>query len=332
MDRERAYKENNGEMGEISIVKTARAFSPVSLCRRVSVVLSLALLLARIPAFGAQDDSVVSLREKIDRAERERLEVCRILGAIYEEIGDADKAIEVYRMGFQVYPDDPFLCGKLVRLYTVREAWSELVPIYESLANANPGANQSYLNDLAQCYIKAGQPGKALTVTGEMLDQYAENAALYRDAAQTFIKNECYEGAASICRKGIDGKFGDSADLHWILGQATAKLQQYEKAVPAYEKAIELSSAGRIRELIEKELAELCTHEPVVEQILANKLRSLRGIEQRLAELYWEKAVAAEQAGDLAEARTLYQKIALLVPDSDTGRAAEKKTQELGNP
>jgi tetratricopeptide (TPR) repeat protein len=165
-----------------------------------------------------------------------------------------------------------------------------------------------------------------------MLDQYAENAALYRDAAQMFMKNECYEAAASICRKAIEGKFGDSADLHWILGQATAKLQQYEKAVPAYEKAIELSSAGRIRELIEKELAELCTHEPVVEQIPANKLRSLRGIEQRLTELYWEKAVAAEQQGNLAEARTLYQRIAHLVPDSDTGRAAEKKIQELGNP
>ena len=327
-----AQRESNRGMGEVSIVKSARACSALSLGKRVSIVLLLAMLLAWLPAFGSQDDSVVSLREKIDRAERERLEVCRILGAIYEEIGDADKAIEVYRMGFQVYPDDPFLCGKLVRLYTVREAWSELIPIYESLVNANPGANQSYLNDLAQCHIKAGQPGKALAVMGEMLDQYAENAALYRDAAQMFMKSECYEAAAIICQKGIEGKFADSADLHWILGQATAKLKQYEKAVPAYEKAIELSSAGRIRELIEKELAELCTHELVVEQILANKLESLRGIEQRLAELYWEKAVAAEQEGDLAKANTLYQRIALLVPDSDTGRAAEKKIQELGNP
>lgn len=316
-------------MGETSIVKTARLFSPLSTGKRVSFVLSLVLLFLRLPMFGSQDDSIISLREKIDRAERERLDLCRILGAIYEEIGDAEKAIEVYRMGFQVYPDDPFLCGKLVRLYTVREAWSELIPIYISLANANPGANQSYLNDLAQCHIKAGQPDKALTVVLEMLDQYAENAALYRDAAQMFIKSECYEGAASICRKAIDGKFGDNADLHWILGRAMAQLKQYEEAVPAYEKAIELSSGGRSRELMEKELAELCTQEPVVEQILANKLESLRLIEQRLIELYRDKALAAEQQGNLAEAKTLYHRIALLVPDSDAGKAAEKKVQDL---
>lgn len=274
----------------------------------------------------------MSLRETIDRAERERLEVCRILGAIYEEIGDAEKAIEVYRMGFQVYPDDPFLCGKLVRLYTVREAWSELIPIYESLVNANPGANQSYLNDLAQCYIRAGQPDKALMVMLEMLDQYAENAALYRDAAQMFLKNECYEEAAAICQKAIDGKFADNADLHWILARAVAHLKRYEQAVPAYEKAIELSSGGRNRQLMERELADLCTQEPVIEQILSNKLQSLQGIEQELADLYWQKALASEQQGNSADAKTLYHRIARLVPESLLGKAAEKKIQELGNP
>lgn len=318
-------------MGEASIVKTARLFSLLSTGKRVSFVLSLALLISRLPAFGSQDDSIISLREKIDRAERERLDLCRILGSIYEEIGDAEKAIEVYRMGFEVYPDDAFLCGKLVRLYTVREAWSELIPIYESLANANPGANQSYLNDLAQCHIKAGQADKALAVMLEMLDQYAENAALYRDAAQMFLKSECFKEAAAICQKAIDGKFADNADLHWILGRAMAHLKQYEQAVPAYEKGIELSSGGRSRELMEKELAELCSQQPVVEQILSNKLESLRLIEERLVEQYWEKALAAEQQGNLAEAKTLYHRIALLVPDSDTGRAAEKKIYYLNN-
>ena len=316
-------------MRKASIVKGVSACHARSRRKRIGILLLLALRFFLCPVFSAEDNSIVSLRERIDRAERERLDLCRILGAIYEEIGDAEKAIEVYRMGFQVYPDDPFLCGKLVRLYTVREAWSELIPIYESLVNANPGANQSYLNDLAQCYIRAGQPDKALMVMLEMLDQYAENAALYRDAAQMFLKNECYEEAAAICRKAIDGKSADNADLHWILGRAMAHLKQYEQAVPAYEKAIELSSGGRSRELMEKELAELCTQEPVVEQILANKLESLRLVEQRLAELYWEKAISAEQQGNLAGAKTLYRRIALLVPDSDAGKAAEKKVQEL---
>ena len=58
------------------------------------------LLFAPLLSFGTEDE-VSTLRERIDLAERERAELCKILGAIYEEVGDADNAIK----GFERYLD-----------------------------------------------------------------------------------------------------------------------------------------------------------------------------------------------------------------------------------
>jgi len=299
---------------------------------RALSVLSAALLAAHPPALSSQNDSVSALREKIDQAEKERMEICKILGAIYEETGDTEKAIESYRMGFQVYPDDPFFCNKLIRLYTARERWAELVPIYESLVNANPGANKKHLNDLAVCLLKAGQPEEAVGVIAEMLEEYGEDAAIYRDAAQTFMKHEHYEGAATVCQQGIEGEFAEQYELHWILGRATGKLKRYTEAVSAYEKALQLCRSARNKEIIEKELAELCAEEPIIEQILQDKIESLKTIDQRLAELYWQKALDKQEAGDLDEASSLYRRIILLVPNSERGKAAQLKIQQLPTP
>jgi tetratricopeptide (TPR) repeat protein len=307
-------------------------FHSFSFLTRVLSFTAAALLLSHSQPLSAQRDSMSSLREKIDQAERERMDICKILGAIYEEIGDTDKAIESYRMGFQVYPDDPFLCTKLIRLYTLKEAWADLVPVYESLVNVNPGANQKYMNDLTECLLKVGRPEEALKVTRDMLEDYGDDAAIYRDAAHLFMKYDQHQGAASICRLGIEGEFADNHELHWVLGRALGKLKDYAEAVSAYQRAIELCSLPRDRDIIEKELAELCAEEPVIDQILEQKIESLDAVDQRLAELYWQLALDKENAGHLEEALVLYRKIPLLVPDSDRRKAAEAKIQKLSNP
>jgi len=65
---------------------------------------------------------------------------------------------------------------------------------------------------------------------------------------------------------------------------------------------------------------------------LQEKTESLKAIDRRLAELYWQKALQEEQAGNVDAALTLYRKIISLVPDSERGKAAETKIQELSNP
>ncbi len=291
-----------------------------------------AFLLAHVSSLSSQSESVPSLREKIDEAERERIEICKILGAIYEEIGDTDKAIESYRTGFQVFPDDPFLCNKLIRLYTLKEAWADLIPVYESLINANPGANQKAMTDLTECLLKVSQPEEALKVIREMLEHYGDDAAIYRDAAHTFMKYEQPEGAASICRWGIEGEFPENYELHWVLGRALGKSKNYTEAVSSYGQALEFCTSGSQREIIEKELAELCTEEPIMEQILEEKVESLEAVDQRLAELYWQEAIHKEEAGERDQALVFYRKIILLTPDSERGEAAKGKIQELAKP
>ncbi len=291
-----------------------------------------ALLFAPLGAMGAEDDAVESLREKIDRAEKERMEICRILGAIYEEIGDTDKAIESYLMGFQVFPDDPVVCNKLISLYKAKGRWAELVPIYRSLVNANPGANEMYMTELAECHLKAGQRDEAVAVIREMLDEHGDNADDYRDAAQIFMKNKEYEQAAAICRRGIEKGFVKSCDLHLALGRATGKLEKYGEAVAAYAKAIELCTGGPNERVIGEELASLCEKEGVIERLLDEKSEALEAVRKPMAELYWEGAQRKQKEGKRDEAIALCRKIMLLVPNSERAKAAEKKIEELSRP
>ncbi len=293
------------------------------------------LLFSPLPSFASpapQRDALSTLREKIDRAEKESMEICKTLGAIYEEIGDTDKAVKSYRMAFQVFPDDPFVCRKLIALCTAKERWAELVPVYKSLINANPGANETYMNKLAECYLKADQPEEAVAVIRQMLDEYGEDAADYRDAAQMLMSYEEYEPAASVCRNGIEAGFEQSSVLHGLLRRAAAQAGKYGEAISAYRKAIELSASQRERVILEQELAELCQKEPIIERLLEKKAESLQAIDERLAELYWQKALQEEKDGKLDAALVLYRRIFSLAPDSDRGKAAEKRIQELGHP
>jgi len=339
--RDRALREGQLKFGVAK--KEERADSPpcnmrsehneLFLARRCAVPLVAAgLFFSSCPLVFAEDDTISALREKIDRAEKERVEICKILGAIYEEMGETDKVIECYRTGFQVFPDDPFLCSKLRDLYAAKERWADLASIYKRLVNANPGGNETYMKTLAECHLKAGQHQEALAVLTELLDEYGDASADYRDAAQMLMAHEQYDAAATLCQKGIQGDFGKSPELHCILGLAQLKAGKYGEAIVAYRKAIELGVSGRDRLDLEQQLAKVCKEEPVIEYVLREKLESVKAIDQRLAELYWLKALKEEGAGRLDAAIALCRKIVLLVPDSEIGKAAQKKIQELGNP
>lgn len=306
--------------------------TPLSFAQRLAFWLfAAALFSASLPSVGGQENSVSALREKIDQAERERVEICKALGAIYEQIGDTEKAIEIYRKGFQVFPDDTFLCDRLIQLCKAQDRWAELVPVYRSLIDVNPDANKAYFRNLAECHLKAGQNEEAVAAIAELLDEYGNDVADYREAAQLLMTYEQYEAAASICRRGIGGEFGESSQLHCILCRTLAGAGKYDEAILAYKRAIDLCSSERERTVLEKELADLCKEEPIVEQILKEKTESLKVIDQRLAELYWRKALREEENGDYEAAIALYQKISSLVPDSERRKAAETKIQQLGD-
>ncbi len=294
-------------------------------------LLAAALFVAAGFCSAAEDSAITALREKIDRAERDRMEICKVLGAIYEEMGETEKAIESYRMGFDVFPDDPLLCKKLIDLYTVKERWGDLVPVYRSLANANPGANQRYMTQLAECALKAGKHQEAIAVIEELLKEYAEIADDYRNAAQMLMPYEQYAAAADVCRKGITGKFGNSGDLHWILGRATGKLKKYDEAISAYKKAMELSGVEQDEKILQ-ELAELLGEESVIEGILKDNPKALEGIAPGLGELYWRKALEQEKGGKPDAVMALCRKVLLVSPASEAGKAAEKEIQELSKP
>jgi tetratricopeptide (TPR) repeat protein len=310
-------------------VQSKAQLTLLRMLRRLAMGISLGMALTAACRSLGSEDEVSALREKIDRAERERAELCKILGAIHEESGDTDNAIRVYRMGFQVAPDDPFLCEKLKELCTKGERWKELVLVYESLIYANPGANGPYMKKLAECHLKVGQMAEAVMVIGEMLEEYGDTAADYRDAGQMLMTYELYDAAADILRGGIEKKPDRVGELYFMLGRSLAKAHKYSEAVEAYEKAIELCDSEREKRILTQELAELCEEGSVVEDILDRKMESVKALDERLADLYWQMACGEEERGNVPGATAFYRKIVSLTPGSDRAKAAATKVQQL---
>ena len=65
--------------------------------------------------------------------------------------------------------------------------------------------------------------------------------------------------------------------------------------------------------------------------MIAERERKIEEIDARLVKLYWAEAAAHEKAEEFAEAVKYYRKVIALAPDSEQGKAAAAKVDELSS-
>jgi tetratricopeptide (TPR) repeat protein len=115
---------------------------------------------------------------------------------------------------------------ELIKLYPKKQYWMQLASIYGEIDD-----QQKQLNVLELAYLQG-----FLTTESEILT-----------LASLLLNNELYARGGKILSKGLDdGVITPNLD-HWrLLAQAWTMAQENEKAIPALNRAAELSSDGKL--------------------------------------------------------------------------------------
>jgi len=288
-----------------------------------------AAVLASAPPAAATEESIADIRDRIAETKQKKLELLKTLALIYEARGDQDKAIEYTTQAFMLTAADEVLAKRLLDMLRAGERWADMIPIYEYLVDEHPGSSQQYMRRLAECHFKTGQADAAV----EILDRYRKDFADYQqtflDIAELLADNGQAERAASLLEEAIAGRFKEHYKLHWQLGLVYIELGETNKAIGAYEAALDLAEPGRDHDAINSRLIQLYKEADTLDEVIERREREIEQLDSRLVGLYWDKATRHEGAGETAEAVDLYRKIVAVAPESEQGKAAAAKVAEL---
>jgi tetratricopeptide (TPR) repeat protein len=297
-----------------------------------------ALLLALLLAAGfiavapakASEDTPYDIRDRIEEIERQKLELVKTLALIYEARGDKDKATDYTYQAFMLDATDEVLAAKLLDLMRKNERWNEMIAIYERLIQERPGRGQEYMLDLTSCYFKLGQDEKADEVLDRYKREYADYVETYLKLATLYADNGNLDKAAAVLEEAAaHPEFGKQYKIHWQLGIVDVDRGEIEEAINAYEKALDLVEPGSDRNAINSRLIALYKQADKIEDVIQKRENEIEAIDARLVKLYWTEAEKHEAAERFAEAIKLYRKIVALAPDSDKGKSAAAKIEEL---
>lgn len=157
-----------------------------------------------------------------------------LLAASYERTHRLDKALSVYQLGINLYPNDIPLLAGLAELYHASHLEEQAQPLYKKILAAEPKNTTAHLG-LASINHTLGLLAKSAEHYEMALEQLKDNAALWRDYAEVLYAQREYKTAELAIERSLalSPQILDSnLDLAFILraqgrlGEALATLEK----------------------------------------------------------------------------------------------------------
>lgn len=274
------------------------------------------------------EESVYEIRQKVERAQKERLELLKLLGAIYKEIDKPDEAIEMFKKALDMDPSDNELFKIVLEQYQKSQNWDELIPIYQQLLDKYKGDNAEYYQKLLELYIKTNQDDKTFETVEKYLNEHNGKEETYIYAADIYLIKDKNDDAIRVVTSGI-AKFPKSVSLQAKAADIYTKIEDYPKALECLETARSLTTNADVKNNIERRLIYLYEKADIINEIITRKTSELQNVESELKDLYVKQAKNKEESGRYADAVAIYKKLQLLAPDTPEGTLAVKKIKEL---
>ncbi|MBD3418600.1 MAG: tetratricopeptide repeat protein [Chitinivibrionales bacterium] len=190
-------------------------------------------------------------------------------GASYASLKQYAKAIDAYNRCLQKKPRDKVALLKLAGLYERVKNHGSAAQIYKRIYELKPATNKNYLLKSAQLNEKAGQISRARTEYQEFISKGFKDATVSIKLATFAFREKKYQDVINYLR-AITGKKVEARDVQLMLAESYLAEKAYGAAVAVLKKIV-ATQAGNA-EIIEK------------------------------------TAVAAEKAGDLKTATSMYRK------------------------
>ena len=204
------------------------------------------------------------------RAVRSSFETERLLGSLYAETGDTQRAIEAlenclrmdpsiaylhaiygemlleagrhseaeaaFRAGLAIEPQNERLAESLVVLLESEGRLEEAIPVLEPAVRA-PGASEALRIKLAEVYLGAGRAADGIRVLEDARKDSPLSAESELLLGRLYYQAERYDAALGIFGP-LAERAGNSPELYRILGELHVKTGDVEKARSDFERAI----------------------------------------------------------------------------------------------
>ena len=161
------------------------------------------------------------------------------LSAMYGEIGQEDKQLAVmeaaYQAGYVTKSND---VSSLAQMYLYHGApYKSAALLDDALAKGTLTAEKKYLNLLAQSYLAAKEPEKAIPVL-QQVSAIVDNGKFDAQLAQTFLNMEQWQLAINSAEKAVQrGGVSSLGTMYLVQGMSYFNLQQFDQALHAFTSA-----------------------------------------------------------------------------------------------
>jgi len=168
------------------------------------------------------------------------------LGQCYERGGLTDKAISLYKLALELFPENTQFAQRLAEIYNKSGFYESAVPLLLktlTLKNNDTGANLG----LARAYYGLGFLGKAKELYSKIaaLQNYSVPEVM-REYASCLLKQRNWAEVSTVIAKGAES---EPEEAFWPLMSARVLAGQgnYQKAVPAMDAALRLAPSRQKR-------------------------------------------------------------------------------------
>jgi tetratricopeptide (TPR) repeat protein len=184
------------------------------------------------------------LAEKPSAAMREAAYGC--IGACYESLGLTDKAISLYKLAIELYPENTLFKSRLADIYNASGFHSNAAPLFLKVLAARSYDVQANLG-LARAYAELGFYSRAKTYYSRavVLQDFLD-AAVLREYSAWMLKKRDWDEVMFIAGKG---SAIEPRSAYWPLSRARASAGKgdHYKALPEIEAAIALEPSRQLR-------------------------------------------------------------------------------------
>jgi len=160
-------------------------------------------------------------------------ELYKELGRIYEERGDDEKAVAVYRQGLVIKPKKSWGYVELGRLYARQGDYEQLKKLFEKAIRVNPTKPWAY-DEFSKCLVQLGRLDEARQVLEQSVAKTPDKYESHLFMGEFYKNNSEWENAVVSFKKAMELNGSDRrAFIH--IGECYLKLNEKAAALSAFQ-------------------------------------------------------------------------------------------------
>lgn len=172
----------------------------------------------------------------------DRIDAYKNLAFVQSQAGDDDGAIEAYKAGLEVEPNDIEMKNFLGVLYYQNKRYDEAIDILNKVIEESEPTSEQYkqaLLNIAFSYDLKGEPEKAIKAYENAIASVPGDKDLLFNMGRIYYMKDQYEEANTWFNKVLEIDPNDF-EASFNIGVSFLQMEKFEDAVPYLEKATEL--------------------------------------------------------------------------------------------